>query len=405
MESFRTAIREAVGELGRERQEIPGVVLVSGKGNSEEPVIRESYGYLSLDSGAPLDLQSTFWLASCTKLLTTIACLQLVERGLVDLDEDITRVLHEYQDLQILVGFGGDGEPLTRPAKNKLTLRHLLTHSSGIGYDFLSESIQRYRMYNGLSVLGKGESLMEWGFAPLLFEPGEGWAYGASMDWAGLVVERIGGHKSLEEYMSINIWEPLGMTSTSFRFYDRPEISSPEHFATLLNRNTEGRLGTETIDYSTKTYHFDGGGSGLFSRPTDFAKVLNSLLRNDGTVLKKETVPMMFQPQLPEEAQFLRQFLQKIPEGFRDAFLGGFPFEKEFNWGLGGLLAMEDVPGGRKKGSLSWGGMPNHAWWIDPSSKLYGFFATHMAPFGEKTVQAFARRYERALYQEFESTD
>ncbi|KAK7470277.1 hypothetical protein VKT23_001709 [Stygiomarasmius scandens] len=304
--------------------------------------------------------------------------LQLVERGSIDLDEDITRVLHEYKDPQVLVGFKDDGEPITRSAKNKMTLRHLLTHSSGIGYDFLNADLQQYRLHHGLSVPGKGESLTEWAFVPLLFEPGEGWSYGYSMDWVGAVVERIGAHGTLEEYMSKNIWEPLQMHSTTFRFKDRLDISSPERLVTLLERNSKGHIEVASMDPTTKTFHFNGGGSGLFSSPTDYVSLLSSLLRNDGIALKPETRNLLFEP-VPGIGRFVKEFLYKVPENVRDGFLGGFTLEQEYTWAMGGLLAMEDLAFGRKKGSLSWAGMPNHSWWIDPSSDLYGLYATKLS--------------------------
>ncbi|KAK7470274.1 hypothetical protein VKT23_001706 [Stygiomarasmius scandens] len=352
MESFRAEIATATGESGREKQNVPATVLVAG--NKSGPLIQEAHGfkYLAADS-IPIDLDTTFWIASCTKLMTTVAALQLVERGLVDLDEDITRVLHEWKNPTVLTGFDEDGKPMTRPAKNKMTLRQLLTHSSGIGYDFLSPAIQRYLQSMG-KVPRLGQTLAESSVYPLLFEPGEGWEYSYSIDWAGVVVERLGGHGRLEEYMTKNIWGPLGITAATFRLKQRDDIRS--HLVEMLTRDEEGRLKVSAISEALYTFSYDAGGAGMFIKPTDYAKLLEALLRNDGTILKPETVDLMFTPQL-QDPKYLVEYIKANP--FRYTMLAALPVDIEYNWGLGGILTLQDVPGKRRKDSLSWSGLPN----------------------------------------------
>ncbi|KAK7470273.1 hypothetical protein VKT23_001705 [Stygiomarasmius scandens] len=122
MEPLKAELRKATGELGREDQIVPGITLLSG--NKNGPVVQETFGFKSLaPDAAPLDLNTSIWVASCTKLMTTVAALQCVERGLVELDEDITRVLHEWKEPKILTGFDENGIPITKVAKNKMTLR------------------------------------------------------------------------------------------------------------------------------------------------------------------------------------------------------------------------------------------------------------------------------------------
>ncbi|KAF5332019.1 hypothetical protein D9758_014592 [Tetrapyrgos nigripes] len=399
MESLRAEIATATGEQGREKQNIGVAVLMAG--NKSGAFLEETHGFKHLaQDSVPVDFNSTFWVASCTKLMTTVATLQIVERGLVDLDEDITRVLHEWKDATVLTGFDDNGKPITKPTKNKMTLRQLLTHSSGISYDFMSPVIQKYREAVGLPALAPaGQTLAETSVVPLLYEPGEGWAYSYSIDWAGVVVERLGGYGRLEDYMSKNIWEPLGMTATSFRPKDREDIRS--NLVEMLTRDETGQLKVEpNLSTKPRTYEYDAGGSGLYTKPSDYTKLLASLLRNNGLVLRKETVDMMFTPQLPDP-KYLRAALKDIPYPFVYTMLHAHPQDLQWNCGFGGILNMEDIPGKRKKGTLCWTGLPNLLWWIDPTSNIYGMYATQIVPFGDVPTTDVFSHFEEAIYKEF----
>ncbi|THV08209.1 beta-lactamase [Dendrothele bispora CBS 962.96] len=397
MESFRAEMRKVTGELGKEHQVVPGAVLLSG--NKDGPVVQETFGFKSLAADSdPLDLDTYFWVASCTKLVTTVAALQLVERGLVDLDEDITRVLHEWKEPKILVGFDEAGQPITRVAKNKITLRQLLTHSAGMAYSFSNPDLQRYRKAMGIgSSWGSANSIMDVYFDPLLYEPGEGWHYSTSIDWAGVVVERLGGCGTLEQYMSKNIWSPLGMHGLTFHPGDREDIQS--NMMQMLNRTNDGGLAVPTGPETSAHFKFDAGGVGLFLKPTEFVKLLSTLLRNDETVLKKDTVEMMFTPQL-QDPKYIRAFMDNNPLSY--ILLRGLPMSIKYNWGLGGLLMLEDAPGRRKAGSMMWGGLPNLSWWIDRESDLYALYSTQLVPPGDKEIMKLGIKFEQALYQDVE---
>ncbi|THU76743.1 beta-lactamase [Dendrothele bispora CBS 962.96] len=393
METLRTEIATATGKLGREKQNVAGIVLIAG--NKSGPSIREAHGYKYLAAGSvPIDLDTTFWMASCTKLMTTVAALQLVERGKVDLDEDITRVLHEWKNPMVLAGWDDDGKPITRPAKNKMTLRQLLTHSAGMGYD---QSIDKYRQAVGLS-LG-GQTLAEKSVCPLLFEPGEGWEYSYSMDWVGVVIERLGGYGRLEEYMSKNIWDPLGINSATFRLNEHEDVRS--NLMQILTRDEHGKLKVDPVDWTPESSVYDAGGAGLCIKPIEYAKLLAALVRNDGTILKRETVELKFTPQLPNP-KYLIDYLKASPDSH--TMVQTLPVDTNWNWGFGGLLRMKDVAGKRKAYSLSWSGLPNPHWWIDRSSDIFGMYATQITPYGDKATTDLLSRFEEAVYKEASST-
>src|SRR6266487_1906881 len=193
---------------------------------------------------------------------------------------------------------------------------------------------------------------------PLVFEPGEGWAYGAGLDWAGKAVERLNGNIGLGEYMKIHIWEPLGMNSTTFRLSENESMR--ERLAKLTARLPSGALtAAEAPFWPEADVPDDCGGSGLFSCASDYIKVLASILKNDGKVLKPESVSKMFEPQLPDP-KYIEENLE-VPE-WQPGFTLGSPVGKKWNHGLGGMLAMEDQPGQLSSGTIFWGGLPNLAW-------------------------------------------
>ncbi|KAF5332024.1 hypothetical protein D9758_014599 [Tetrapyrgos nigripes] len=414
MELLRAEIATATGEMGREHQILAATVLIAG--NQSGPLVEEAHGFKHLaEDTVPADLNSTFWVASCTKLMTTVAALQIVERGLVSLDEDITRVLHEWKDVAVLTGFDESGRPITGPAQNKMTFRQLLTHSSGMVYDALSPELQKYRQYQGLPPIAPrtGQTLAEATLGPLLYEPGEGWCYSCSIDWAGVVVSnasdnviryvhcsqggasrwmRNTGRLHVQEHL-----ESLGMTAVTFHLNDRPDIRS--NLVEMLARDETGQLQVSSTSIEPHTFKYDAGGDGLYLKPTDYAKLLASLLRNDEVLLKKETVDLMFTPQL-RDPKWLTAFIKATPYPMHYTLLHALPKEIDWNWGLGGLLNMEDIPGKRKKETICWTGFPNLFWWIDRGSNVYGMYATQIAPFGDVPATDVFSHFEDALYKE-----
>ncbi|THV08217.1 beta-lactamase/transpeptidase-like protein [Dendrothele bispora CBS 962.96] len=407
MDALRQELRDGTGETERSKQTIPAVVM-QAKNAAGTLDIKEHYGYLSTKPDSPrADFDSVMWIASCTKLVTSVAVMQLVERGLVDLDEDISRVLTEWKNPEILEGFEeGTGKPILRSAKNKITLRHLLTHSSGMGAGIMDPRYQQYVNY--MKIPPGGRSLQDHGLLPLMFEPGEGWLYGFSVDWAGAVVERLSGCASLGEYFAKHIWGPLGLTEEDWTFRpqkwqaDKPRVA-------LQTRTPIGRLReVKSIPLPQAglydgTGEYDGGGGGLFLKPTVYMKLLESLLLNNEVLLKKETRNMMFEPQLKDNKHLLAAIAlaeKNRTPGAGNPLLCGLPLEAQYNYGLGGMLLMDDIEGLRKPGTLFWSGMPCLIWWIDPSSQLTGFWATQMFPPAALEMVKYMTKFEHAVYEE-----
>lgn len=312
----------------------------------------------------PLRLDNTMWIASCTKLMTSICAVQLVERGLVALDDPIYTHIPELKDRPVITGFKDDGTPIEEPHKNLITLRLLLTHSSGLCYDTLHPTLNKWAEFNKVEPSAAGRILERWN-RPLIYEPGTSWSYGPSIDFAGLLVERISG-MSLEEYMKENLWKPLGIKDMTFNLGRRPDLK--EKMTDMSLRSEE----TGKVEFSDDRQQYEVtkgvevedcmGGQGVFTYGDEYIKVLHGILTTDENekILKKETVEKFFTPQMGEGSREALNAMLQIDAA--NNAMGGVPKEVKKDWGLGGLLILGDTPDGKKEGTMFWGGLPNLVW-------------------------------------------
>ncbi len=190
---------------------MPGVVAMATDGRA--PCTRGQPASRQLGGPAPMTLDSIFWIASLTKAVTSVAAMQLVEQGRVGLDQPLGAVVPKLANLQVLEGFGEDGQPILRPARREVTLHDLLTHTSGFVYEMWNAGIGRYVQATGKP--GSASGLNVGLEMPLAFDPGERWEYGIGVDWAGKVVEAVSG-QTLGAYFAEHITGPLGMADTQF---------------------------------------------------------------------------------------------------------------------------------------------------------------------------------------------
>ena len=327
-------------------------------------------------------------LASMTKTLTSVAALQLVEQGKVGLDQPLGGVVPELADLIVLEGFSAAGAPRLRPAKRPVTLRHLLTHTSGFGHDVWSADIARYQAATGLPPLSTqtNESLR----LPLLFDPGDRWEYGAGLEWAGKVIEAISG-KTLGAYLRENVTGPLGMPDTEFGI-------APSHrgrVASVYRRQADG--GLAPIEMTAMPGEYEAGGGGLYGTADDYLVFLRMLL-NQGEhrshrILKPETVAMMGENHCGD----VSVAMMKSGDPSISADFELYP-EMVKRWGLHVMLTPSAGPDGRSAGSQNWGGVANCYFWIDPAKRIAGAFFTQIMPFGDKRALALSAAFERGVY-------
>jgi CubicO group peptidase (beta-lactamase class C family) len=296
--------------------------------------------------------------------MTSICAIQLVERGLVTLDEPVCKYIPELKDFPILKSFTEDGKPVEEPHTKPITLRLLLTHQSGLSYDATHPKLMEWMKVKGLESSRSGK-LLERFNRPMVFEPGEGWMYGPSIDYAGLLIERITGG-TLEDYMKKNLWEPLGVKDMTFYLSKRPDLKARMAEMTFRDEETSKVRKTDMyLPYQNESgaeVEDCMGGQSVFTSPSDYLKVLQALLTTDENekILKKETVEMFFSPQLtPEGSSMINAILQ---DDMTNNAMGGTPKEMKKDWGLGGLLLCGDSPDGKKEGTMLWGGLPNLIW-------------------------------------------
>ncbi|KAK0319753.1 hypothetical protein LTR82_009088 [Friedmanniomyces endolithicus] len=296
------------------------------------------------------------------------------DRGLFSLDDDVCSKLPELANQPILKGFDDNNQPILVKRKNGITLRQLLTHSAGAAYDGMNPLLIKYHAQRGLKP-GIGPTVVERFGIPLVYEPGESWAYSGSIDWAGKLVERL-TDCSLDEYFK-RLFEPLGATSIT---------------------GADGRWEANRTEPTLNTGSTDCfGGHGGFSSMSDYLLVQHSILANDGKLLKPETVEMMFQPQLQAGSKRDLMAFMASPSGAY--VIGEWAPGLDLDWGLGGMLVMRDDVGRRKKGTLSWGGMTNPFWLIDREAGLALTFGTQVFPPGDKRVEGMISAAEYGVYE------
>jgi CubicO group peptidase (beta-lactamase class C family) len=263
-----------------------------------------------------------------------------------------------------------------------LTVRHLLTHTSGLGYSFTSPVVRDFKPRSG----------DHFPAGPLLFEPGEQWLYGTSTDWVGRLVESVSG-QSLEVYFRGHIFGPLGMTDTS---YSVPGDRRPR-LVTVHRRQPGGTFEVHPIQPSAVVTEFSGGG-GLASTAADYTRFLQMFLHggtfNGARVLSADTIGSMGQNHIGTIG--VPASRTALPEMSNDF---SFIADGRDKWGLGFLITADHHGGKRSSGSLSWGGINNTYFWVDPSRGVAGVILMQYRPFADGKALALYDAFERAVYQ------
>ncbi|KAK4868304.1 hypothetical protein LT330_007026 [Penicillium expansum] len=366
-------------------------------------VYNKALGERTLLSGEkkPQQLDDVLYLASATKLIATIAALQCVEDGLLTLDGDLSSIAPELAAKHVLTGFAEDGSPKLDPPARPITLKMLLTHSSGTCYFFLNPMIAKWRTQFANPENEDPRSVEELFNYPLSFQPGAGWMYGPGLDWAGRVVERVTGG-TLLEFMQKRIFDPLGISDAQFYPVTREDLRAR---LIDLNPSDPGALGSAVLGGGgdmNKRGRGDFGGHGLFIPGLDFVKVLRSLLANDGKLLNAATVDNMFQQHLGPDAAASHKAALGGPIG--PFFRVGTDLESKVGHGLGGLLTLEDVDGWYGERTLTWGGGLTLAWFIDRKNNLAGVGAIQAAlPVDGDLVAELKQTFRHDIYHKYTS--
>ena len=370
-----------------DERQVAGVVAM---GATDRGIVYEgAFGKRDVAHGPAMSLDTVFWLLSMTKAVTATACMQLVEQGKLQLDDPVGKLMPELASPKVLEGFDASGAPRLRPARRPITLRHLLTHTSGLTYSNWSDKLPQYERFTGLPDIAESKNGAF--AAPLEFDPGERWQYGMGMDAVGKIVEAV-SDQSLEVYFRENIFAPLGMADTGFLIGS----AQKRRVATTYSRQPDGSLTAMPFEMPQRPEFFSGGG-GLFGTPRDYLAFLQMLLC-DGTfrgarLLKPQTVAMMRQNQIGELN--VNPLKTSAPAWSNDADL--FPGMPQ-KWGLSFDINTQPGPNGRSAGSYAWAGLLNCYYWVDPVKKVTGAVFTQLLPFYDAQMVELFGAFERGIY-------
>jgi methyl acetate hydrolase len=374
-----------------EAGEVPGVVVAAA--NEDGIVYEAAFGKREIGKADPMTTDSVFWIASMTKAITCAAAMQLVELGKLALDEPIETLLPQLAGRQVLEVDGATGEARLRAAKRAITLRRLMTHTSGFAYDMwnakLAAFMERHDIPGIASCAEKALTI------PLSSDPGERWEYGIGIDFVGKAVEAASG-KRLDAYLKDHIFAPLKMSDTGFKL----GASQRKRLVSMHARGADGALSPIAFELPQEP-EFHMGGGGLYGTARDYIAFIRMLL-NGGTldgarVLRPETVALMAQNHMGELS--VTTLPSAMPQLSNDVEL--YP-EQEKKWGLSFLINTRKTAEGRSAGSLAWAGLGNTYFWIDPSRKIGGVILTQILPFADPTVLKLFGQFESGVYRELD---
>src|SRR3954468_2101964 len=377
-----------------EAREIPGVVAMAATGS--EVIYQGAFGKRDLSKNDAMTADSVFWIASMTKAITAAAAMQLVEQGKLSLEVPVGSVLPDLASPQVLEGFDADGEPELRPAKNPITLRHLMTHTAGFCYDLWNGDMVKYLEKTGTpGVTSCKNAALN---TPIMSDPGTRWEYGTNIDFVGKAVEAATG-KRLDAALRDQLFTPLGMSDTAFKIGD----AQRKRLVGVHARGPDGSLAAMPFELDQDP-EFHMGGGGLYSTAGDYIKftqmILNDGRGNGNQLLKPETVALMSQNHIGDLN--VTRMTSAIPAASNDCEFWPGMVKK---WGLSFLINTAKTPEGRSPGSLAWAGLGNTYFWIDPVRDVAGVILMQMFPFVDgKCIEAF-NGFERGIYDAMDANE
>ena len=339
----------------------------------------DSRGHLEIERRRPMTRDAVFRIYSMTKPITTVGLMMLYEQGRFQLDDPVHRFIPSWKDLRVFVS-GNHPVFKTAPVERPMTIRDLLTHTSGLTYGFM-ERTNVDAAYRKLGVADRArprytlrdmvETLAQ---LPLEFSPGTRWNYSVSTDVVGYLIEVISG-QPLDAYLREHVLEPLDMRDTGFVVHDE----QIPRFAANYERQADGTLklldDPEQSQYRECTF-FSGGG-GLLSTAPDYFR-FTAMLRNRGELdgvrlLGRKTLELMTTNHLPGG----RELTELAQAGmFTETAYAGVGF------GLGFSVMQSPVRAHilGTPGEYAWGGAASTAFWIDPAEDLIVIFMTQLMP-------------------------
>ena len=350
----------------------------------------EPYGVLDLESGTPVERDTLFRIYSMTKPITSAAVMMLYEEGHFSLDDPVGKFIPELASMKVYDGMGETGMRLV-DQKQPITIRHLLTHTSGLSYGFHQDSPIE-EMYREANITDPDSTLKEMaeklGRLPLVTQPGAKWRYSNATDVLGYLVEVVSG-VPFDRYLQDNILDPLGMQDTSFYVAEE----NLDRLATVYGASPNGKivpLDNEMVNRQRRPHTLFSGGGGLVSTGSDYMRfcqmLLNGGVLDDERLLAPKTVEMMRSNHLTDD-------LKPFAVGQSNA-----SDTKGCGFGLGFRVVMDIAQHGiiGSNGIYSWGGAASTVFWIDPQEDLVAILLTQFMP---SSYYPLRREFQIATYQ------
>jgi methyl acetate hydrolase len=360
---------------------IPGIVALVT--DADRVIYTGAFGHQDVANDIPMDVDTIFRIASMTKPVTSVAVMMLVQEGDIGLDDPIADYLPSFESAQVLETFdAATGHYTSRPAARPITVRHLLTHTSGLGYAWSAAPLA--------ALVGSEPGVSVTRF-PLLHDPGTRWTYGESTRVLGTLVEEVSG-QPLDEFLTERLFVPLGMSDT---FFHVPAVKI-SRLATVHRTTAEGLVESPNPAAVSSPVQGDGG---LHSTAEDYAKFIQMLLNHGRTqsgvrLLSEATVKLMGENHIGAIRVELQPtanpaLSQPFPLGAgRDTFGLGFQ-----------VTSARDTPFARSPGSLAWAGIFNTEFWIDPARGIGGILLMQYLPFYDDAAIATLQGFEQRIYQ------
>lgn len=385
--SLQSSLDDILGSAAAQGS-VPGVVAMVT--DRDKNLYEGGFGQRVLGTDGKMTTDTVGWIASMTKAVTGAACMQLVEQGRLALDSPAKQWVPRLAECQVLEGFDDSGQPKMRPPRTDITLRHLLTHTAGFGYEFWDADTGRYQAATGTpGIISCSRAAM---LQPLVFEPGSRWLYGINIDWAARLVEAESG-QTIGQYLQDHLLGPLGMVDTGFKI----RADQRSRLAKIHHRGDDGSLVAGELEIEQNPEHEMGGG-GLYGTVGDYMHFIRMVLNDgatpNGRVLKAETVQLMSRNAMgPLRVTNLPT--QAPPLTLDAEFFPGV----EKSWGLTFQINEAPTATGLPAGSLMWAGLANSYYWIDRSSGLGGAYMTQILPFADSKSLPLFYAMQQATYQ------
>lgn len=345
-------------------------------------------GWADKEARIPLRVDHIFRIFSNTKLITSCAALLLFEEGRFQLDDPVERFIPQLANRRVLRP-GATSLDQTEPAVRTITIRHLMSHSSGLSYGLLDPGTLIFKAYNERKVLNSATTLAEMMDAladlPLVFHPGTSWEYSVATDVLAHLVEVVSGQR-FDAFLQSRIFDPLGMADTGFVVSDRNRLVAYYAGADPIDPMKPGLVRADDSPYpgaNLRPFPRLSGGSGLVSTLPDMVALVRSLLPGGPTLLKPDTIGQMMSNQLPEGVWI---------------HFTGFGVLRDKGHGLAGALTLEPSAFDHQdaRGELFWGGRAGTQWWISPETNTAGLI---MAQRDQGFVHPFAAEFKRLVYE------